>query len=191
MRKNPTIAAGILLPLVVAAFFVLASAIPRWLVAPPTHDLLFVVYEYKREPPAIGVRFDVVDERLRAQAFPPDGSYRNLPSLYRFAHDTNAVHEVVVEFPDDPEGLEDGAVLRIPELEGIRISPALQAPDGYEVANSRYDRNGLMGLFFGRRHRSGLALRKSGAIVAVPSVDGRHFYYGDVTFLGWVVDTDG
>ena len=37
MRQNPMIAAGILLPLVIVVFFVLATAIPNWMVEPTAH----------------------------------------------------------------------------------------------------------------------------------------------------------
>ena len=111
IRQNPTIAAGILLPLMVALFFVLATAIPRWLVAPPEYDLLFTTYDYRPGPPAIEVRFDVVNNRLRARAYSATNNYRNITRMYRFEHATESVREIPVELPSGPDGFEDGTVL--------------------------------------------------------------------------------
>ena len=38
LRENAFLAAAVCLPLLVVVFFVLASIIPRWLVAPPAYD---------------------------------------------------------------------------------------------------------------------------------------------------------
>ncbi|MDX1498824.1 MAG: hypothetical protein R3176_02940 [Woeseiaceae bacterium] len=190
LRSNPTIAAGILLPLVVAAFFVIATAIPRWLVAPPAHDLLFTVHDYRHESPAIEVRFDVTDDRVRARAFRPENSYRSVPRLYRYEHATDTVRELTVELPADND-FENGILLDMPALSGTRVSAARRAPDGYEITGPEYRGGGLMGLFFGRRRQPGLAISKEGAVFEIPDVDGRPFYYGSVSFLAWVVADDG
>lgn len=190
LRSNPTIAAGILLPLVVAAFFVIATAVPRWLVAPPTHDLLFTVHDYRHESPAIEVRFDVADDRVRARAFRPESNYRSVPRLYRYEHATDSVRELTVELPSGADEFEDGTSLPIPALAGTRVSAARRAPDGYEITGPEYRSGGLMGLFFGRRRQPGLAISKDGAVFEIPDVDGRPFYYGNVSFLSWVVADD-
>lgn len=188
IRNNPTIAAGILLPLLVALFFVLATVIPRWLVAPPQYDLLFTSNDYRPAPPAIEVRFDVVQNSLRARAYNSVNNYQTVPRLYRFEHATDSVREIPVELPAD--GFDDGTILDIAELAGVTVSPASRAPDGYEVTNPGYRRDGLMGLLFGRRHRSGLGIRKDGAVLDIPDYNGRRFYYGNVSFVGWVLDSD-
>ena len=40
LRDNIFLVAAVSLPLIVVAFFLVASAIPRWLVPPPAYDLL-------------------------------------------------------------------------------------------------------------------------------------------------------
>lgn len=190
LRSNPTIAAGILLPLVVAAFFVIATAVPRWLIGPPAYDLLFTVHDYRHESPGIEVRFDVADNRVRARAYSPENNYRSVPRLFRYEHATDAVRELTVELPSGADGFEDGTLLPIPELDGTPVSAARRAPDGYEITGPEYRSGGLMGLFFGRRHRPGLAVSKDGAVFEIPAVNGRHFYYGNVNFLAWVVAAD-
>lgn len=187
IRQNPTIAAGILLPLLVAALFVLATAVPRMLVAAPEYDLLFTVSDYRQGPYPVEVRFDVDDGKLRARAYNAANNYRNVPVLYRYEHATNTVRRIDVDLAAGTEEFADGTELDIPDLAGVGVSSATQAPDGYEMTTPGYRRDGLMGLFFGRRHDSGIAIRKDGAVYAIPSVDGRHFYYGNVTFVGWIV----
>jgi len=187
IRQNPTIAAGILLPLLVAALFVLATAVPRLLVAAPEYDLLFTVNDYRQGTNPVEVRFDVDGERLRARAYNAANDYRNVPLLYRYEHATKSVRRIEIDLPAGSEEFADGAELEIPDLAGVRVSPATRAPDGYEMTTPEYRRNGLMGLFFGGRHNSGIAIRKDGAVYEVPNVDGRNFYYGNVTFVGWIV----
>ncbi len=46
VRDNAFLIAAVALPLVVVGFFLLFTAIPRWTVPPPQHDLLFSTTEY-------------------------------------------------------------------------------------------------------------------------------------------------
>ena len=187
-RQNPMIAAGILLPLIVVAFFVLATAIPKLLADPPAHDFLFSVPYSDGSKPSIEVRFDVVDERLRARLYKTNVGYRRVPKLYLFEHETLEVREISVDLPGDTEDFEDADEIEIAEFADRLISTDRTAPDGYEVRQPGYRGGDLMTSLFGGRRRNRLAIHKSGAVINVRHPGNNLYYYSNVTFLGWVTD---
>jgi hypothetical protein len=66
-RNNAFLAAAVALPVLVVGFFLLATAIPRWTVPPPTYDLVFRVGKpYDQPRPQVSVEFKVEDGRLQA-----------------------------------------------------------------------------------------------------------------------------
>ena len=187
IRQNPMIAAGILLPLIIVAFFLLATAIPRWLVAAPEYDFVFTVPETNPNRRDVELMIDVVDNRLRARLFKKNDYHRGHARLYVFDHETQDVREISINIPGDVEPLEDGAEIDVPEFANRSISTSREAPDGYELLGPGYRRGGnlMMGLFGGHR-RYQLSIHKSGAVVEIPSIGDHRNYYYSATFLGWV-----
>jgi len=189
MRQNPMIAAGILLPLVIVVFFVLATAIPKWMVEPPGHDFVFTVPDNRGSKPAIELRFDVVDDRLRARLFKTDLTYRSVQSLYLFDHETLDVREITIDIPGDPETFEDGDEIDLADVANRPISTARKAPDGYEIRQPRYRNDNLMTVLFGSNRRNRLSIHKSGAVIDIPHPgNNAYYYYYNVNFLGWLTD---
>jgi len=187
VRQNPMIAAGILLPLIVVVFFLLATAIPRLLVAPPEYDFVFTVLEHDPNRRDVELIIDVVDNRLRARLFKKNDYYRGNARLYVFEHEAQDVREISVSLPGDLESLEDGAEIDVPEFANRSISTSRQAPDGYEVLGPGYRRGGnLMTELFGARRRQQFSIHKSGAIIEIPNAGDHSNYYYSATFLGWV-----
>jgi hypothetical protein len=188
MRQNPMIAAGILLPLVIVVFFVLATAIPKWLVDPPAHDFLFTVPENRSSSPEIELRFDVANNRLRVRLFKTKAVYGTVPRLYLFDHETLNVREILIDLPNDPEAFENGDEIDVAEFVHRQISAERKAPDGYEIRQPRYRNDNLMTALFGSSRRYRLAIHKSGAVIDVPHPDNNAYYYYNVNFLGWLTD---
>lgn len=187
IRQNPMIAAGILLPLIIVVFFLLATAIPRWLVAPPEYDLVFTVPEHNPNRRDIELTIDVVDNRLRARLFKKNDYYRGVARLYVFEHENQEVREIAINIPGNVAALEDGAEIDIPEFANRSISTSRQAPDGYELLGPGYRRGGnLMTELFGGHRRYQLSIHKSGAVVEIPNLGDHRNYYYSATFLGWV-----
>ncbi len=187
IRQNPMIAAGILLPLIIVVFFLLATAIPTWLVAPPEYDFVFTVPEHNPNRRDVELTIDVVDNRLRARLFKKNDYYRGIASLYVFDHETQDVREISINIPGNVDTLEDGAEIDVPEFVNRPISTGRQAPDGYEVLGPGYRRGGnLMTELFGGHRRYQLSIHKSGAVVEIPNLDDHSNYYYSATFLGWV-----
>ena len=188
LRQNPMIAAGILMPLVIVVFFILATAIPRSLVAPPAHDFLFTTAGESGCKPEINVRFDVVDERLRARVFKTNVTCRRVPRLYLFDHETLDVREVEFDWPHDLESFEDGDEINIAAFANRSMSSKRKAPDEYEVRFPGYRSDNLMTALFGGQRRYGFSIHKSGNAIELPRPEGSVNYYTGMKFVGWLTD---
>ena len=66
LRDNAVLVAAFVLPAIVAVLFILATAIPKWTVPLPQHDLLVRVEQYESPPPDMSVEYLVRDGRLEA-----------------------------------------------------------------------------------------------------------------------------
>ena len=187
LRENPMIAASILLPLVVVVFFLLATAIPRWLVDPPGYSFLFTVPDYTHRSPEIDARFDIVDDRLRVRVYKTDVPYRNTPRLYLYDHEKHTTREISFDLPANKESFEDGDEIVVAEFANSSILTDRMAPDGYEIRGPGYRGDNLVTALFGSRRHKSFAIHKSGAVVEIPH-PGTNSYYYNAYFLGWVAD---
>ena len=189
LRENPMIAASIALPLLVVVFFLLATALPKWLVEPPAYSFVFTAPDYTHRSPSIDVRFDVIDGRLRVRVYGAEASYRNTPRLYLFDHDTLTTREIHFDLPANKDSFEDGDEVDVPALQDAAILTDRVAPDGYELRGNGYVRDNLVtALFGGRRHRN-FSVHKSGAVFDIPNPGTNNYYY-NLTFLGWLADAN-
>jgi len=187
LRENPMIAASILLPLVIVVFFLLATAIPRWLVDPPAHSFLFAVPDHTYSTPEIDVRYDVINGRLRVRVFKTGITYRNSPRLYLFDHEQQVTREITIDLPVTKDSFEDGDELVVSEFASRRVSTARTAPDGYEVYGPGYRNGNLITALFGGNRRRDFSIVKSGAVFEIPHPGSNRYYY-NVIFLGWLTD---
>jgi hypothetical protein len=191
LRDNFAIVVGLTLPLVVVLFFVIANRVPRALVEPPRHDLLLLsnTGAYNTRPARIDVHVD--GGRLRVRAYrldytgmPALGAYSGpMPRIYLWSHESGAVREIPLTLPEDAAALENGADIAVPELEGVRLSTELRAPDGYEFRMTGYG-GGFFPFFFDRSSPRPV-VTKDGATHEVETPGGEP-YWG-VQFLAWVV----
>ena len=186
IRKNPMLAAGILLPVVVVVFFVLATAVPRWLVAPPQYDFVFTSIP-PNTAPAVELRIAVEQEKVTARVYAAERGRSKIRNLYLFDHETQSVREIPIKLPTDLDNIENGAYLDIPELESRIVSTSRTAPDGYEVRNPDHRYGDF--LFFRTRRLLSFTLHKEGAVVEIPRVGlESSYYYSDAVFVGWLVN---
>src|SRR4051812_49056698 len=81
LRENAFLTAAVCLPLLVVVFFVLASAIPRWMVAPPAYDLLIRANgSYTQANSRVSVEFAVRDGSVNVVVKPLSAGVYNAPS---------------------------------------------------------------------------------------------------------------
>lgn len=189
-RDNIAVVVGISLPIVVMTFFVVASRLPRSFVEPPQHDLLLLSQNgrYDSRPVRIDIRIDAGTVRTRMyksdSASNPAALTMATPRLFRWSHDTQSVHEIVLILPDDINAIQNGDGLVIDELVGRSVSTDMRAPDGYSFQVGGYDR-GFFGVFFDGGAREPVISKRGATIpLAVPGEAG----YWNVQFLAWVVE---
>jgi len=192
LRNNAFLVAAVSLPIVVVAFFLLASAIPRWTVPPPQHDLVFRVGKpYNQPPPQMTTEFTVRDGQLEAtvRRVQPN-NYAQPWSLFVFEHQTLTAKEVPFTLPSTAPAEGESQTLVVDALAGRRIVAEAKAPDGYELRNDSYRGGpGLVGDLFGmRRYDTAAALVNNGRVVPI-KLPSEYQYYLPVTAIGWLTDS--
>jgi hypothetical protein len=188
IRDNAFLVAAVVLPLGVVAFFLAASAIPRWTVPPPQYDLLVKAGHYAHPQPSMHVDFVVTGDGVQAQlrAVTPN-AYPQHTRLFRADHATGRLHEVPVRLPDGLKADDLPRDVPVESLTGRRILTSAEAPDGYRFDTRPRRGPGVLGDIFGmRRHDAGLVLVNRGRVVTL-SPPAAHEYLSPVTPLGWIV----
>lgn len=192
LRDNPLLAVSIALPIVVVILFAGATAIPRLLVDPPSHDLLLTVEsgDTSRMLP-VRIALAVEGGKVVARAVKL-GEYQQayVPRLFRYDHASGSVSELHVPIPAFPDSLEDGQVIDIPDLAGVTVSADVRAPDGYEYRGRSHHRGLMVELFGTSGGNRKITVARRGAIVPINLPETDYWYYG-VNFLGWVLNEDG
>lgn len=189
IRENAALAVGILLPVVVVFFFLLATYVPRWLVDPPQYDFLFTQQgQWSDDQPRWRHVVNVdADGHLQVRAIPTkENEYSWRPRLFRYEHASGDVREIRLPTPSNSDNGEDGAAVDVPEFSNTFIDSRKTAPDGYSVMDRSGRQGELMGLFY-RGGRDDMAVSKNGAVVTVDSGPDRNRYYYNPQFVGWIV----
>jgi len=188
LRENAFLVAAVALPLVVVGFFLLATAIPRWTVPPPAHDLLFTTSSYRQPRAAVSVGFRVVDGRLRADVrHALENTHPPRTMLWIFEHETLTTREVEFSVPELAAG-DPPRVIDVGAVAGRRILTQPRAPDGYEVRKGDQSSPGIAGELFGmRRYDRRLSISKNGRVV---SIDLPQQEWTTPSFVGWVVSDE-
>ena len=193
VRDNAFIVAAIALPVVVGAFFFLATAIPRWTVPRPAYDLVLRASRpYDAARGAVAVDFAVRNGRVEATFRPltPPNVYAEPVALLLFDHETATVTEVPLEIPAHLAEGEAARTIVVEALANRRVSPQATAPDGYALQNRSGGSPGLVGELFGMGgYRQMAALTNRGRIVDLdlPSPY-RTPYQAPVYHVGWILD---
>src|SRR5687768_5783447 len=101
LRNNAFMVAAVSLPVVVAGLFILASAVPRMTVPPPSYDLLLKTSRPYNQPPAtVLVDFNVRNGRVEATLSPPvPNGYAQQWALLLFDLETGNVEEIAIDVP--------------------------------------------------------------------------------------------
>lgn len=184
LKDNIAIIAGLALPVVVVVLFLLASWLPRQMVAPPQYDLLLVSQYYAGRRSDVRMDYTVsADGKLEVRVYKAEASYSK--RLFLFDHETLSLKEILVEAPGDPAALPNGHLVTVAQFADRTVSTDRKAPDGYEFGFTRRRSSDLFGLFFGGHGRRAV-IKKGGAVIKI-SVEEPYSYY-PLTFLGWVVN---
>jgi len=92
LSENPTIAFGLGLPLLLVILFLMVSGIPRLIVDPPVHDVIYMTNSHNN------LQIAVVNTKVQVTSHGHLG-YNNKPRLWRYIAKTGAVQELAVILP--------------------------------------------------------------------------------------------
>ena len=199
LRDNAVLVAAFVLPAIVAALFIMATAIPKWTVPLPQHDLVLQVQDYASPPPRESVEFALHDGRIeanvRAVAKPdrPDVVVPYPPrwKLLLFEHASMQVREIAVEIPRDVPPGETRTVM-VEALANRRVIPGDVAPDGYKVTslNTGSSGGGIVNDLFGMSHRfrRGIAIGRNGRTIELELPTPYSENYGSIITIGWIAE---
>ncbi len=192
VRENLVLLAGIALPVVMMAGFLVASSLPQTVANPPQYDLVFFTDDYNSNSNGnlrTTVNLVVKNGTLVAQYVPAgENNYGYWKKIYRYEAATQTVREIPFGFPPDFTTLTAMREEPVAGLEGVTLDTRLQAPDGYELSGSEYRGNGLIGDLFWRSGTDSPRLRNGSSSVPLElASDTQYYTYGNLQFLGWVV----
>lgn len=194
IRKNLVLVAGIVLPVLLVAGFLLLQSAPALVGDPPRHDFLAAGYLYN--PRITGdytLTFEVEDGRLQGVARPiDDDNYRDRLRAELYRYDAREQRFIRLDWkrPDISDGAEETVRFKIPETAGLKLDRSARSPDGYSLEWVGYrGRGGLLGELFGFGYRPGnnWALMRNGGTFELPAFESGQYYGRDqLMFLGWV-----
>jgi hypothetical protein len=191
LRDNAFLVAAGVLPLLVVAFFVLSTTIPRWTVPPPGYDLVLRAEGviYVSWLPNVVVDYRVRDRQVEAvvrQA--PPNSYHPQSALFLFDHRTMSVQEIPVDLPTDLSEKDPPRTIVVTALSGRRIVADAKAPDGYAFENRSSGGPGLVGEVFGMsRYEATAALVNRGRVVRL-QLPAKFRYPASMYAVGWILE---
>ena len=185
LRDNVFLIAAGLLPILVVGFFLLATAIPRWTVPPPSYDLLVKGYKPYSGDFRLKVSYDldVRDGRLQLTVRPlATEQYQNKPVLFLIDHKTLDARALPLTLRETPPDAPETTVLD--PVPGRVLLDGAKAPDGYTLESRPYHSTGLLGDLFGMHsYQSGMVLMNRGRVIPVALPEP---FDSPVYFVAWV-----
>jgi len=197
LRDNAFLVAAVSLPLVVVAFFLLSTAIPRWTVPPPAYDLLLRandLYNYNQATPRVRVEYHVRDGKVEATARAiPANTPVTRTALILFDHATLISREISVDLPDNLVEGDPPRTIVVDTPPGQRVVAQARAPDGYQLETRSQRGPGIVGELFGmNRYNSDTMLTNRGRVVSLTlPVPYQNQYISSVDAVGWLVPEAG
>ena len=197
IRNNLVLVAGIALPVLLVAAFLLMQSIPGVAPPPPKFDFVAAGYYYApNSPQSFSLSFEVQDGRLHGIATPrADSSRRDAMRVNLFRYDAreNRFSDIEWTLPEGLEALDEALRFEIDGTASLELDPSARSPDGYRLEWTGYRHQGLLGDLFGFGHRpSQWCLKQGDKVFELPVFEPLRFYSSDqLEFLGWVTAGTG
>ncbi|HQR50360.1 MAG TPA: hypothetical protein PKW44_01835 [Methylophilaceae bacterium] len=194
VKNNFVLIVGLALPVLLMFGFMIAGSLPNIVTDPPKYDLVFAVADVGSNNLPIALKLTVdKDGTLKAQYTPnrKEGHlYNAWKKLYIYQAKTQKVRELPFPYPADMEKIVDVKEEIVEATKELKLDTTSESPDGYNLSYDGYSHSGLVGeLFMGNRYSSEPQLRKGGSAIRLVSGNARtNFYYGNIEFIGWVMD---
>ena len=191
IKENFVLCLGLALPIVLVILFLLSSSLPRHFATPPAYKLILADYNYSyhRGDDGYSVKLLVENGTLKMRLTPvKDGYGRENPHLLIYDGQRDSIQKIDIALPD--AGVHTKPVtLPVQEAADFKIDTTNKAPDGYAFLHSRGGGGGIVtGVFGGGYRHQRMYVKKGMASFKLPQIDGYYGYYGDDTFIGWIVN---
>ncbi|MFW5432625.1 MAG: hypothetical protein ACKE5M_05015 [Methylophilaceae bacterium] len=186
IKDNLVLVLGLTLPLLLIVLFFFAAILPKMLSEPPQYEMLFAstYYQYKDKTDYI-LDFSVKNKQVvvkpKSKQDEKHGSERT-ERLFVYDGKSQVIREITI----DSSQLIEGVETPLAEVNNMVIDSSAISPDGYTLDGSRYGGRGLINGLFGGGSRSHYRLVKGSVSYKLPT-NQPHYYYNQLTFLGWVV----
>lgn len=181
IKENLVLAAGIGLPLLLVAIFLLCSAIPRWMTPPPKYDLLLMSHNWNLMEPRTA-DFYIEHGKLKARPSPKSKDNPSRPRQRLFIYNVASQSYTELQPVIIPPGARE---VTVAETQNLILSTSTKAPDDYVFDGQQYASHmppmDLMSI--GHRAPRGYRLKKGAAVYWIDSA-----ITNDLTFLGWITD---
>lgn len=181
LKENIVLVSGLMLPIVVAVMFLMATQIGRASIDPPQYSVVFATNYYNNAQAPYKL---VVKDGGVKMLYSPSKNYhiQGAPRLYVYDPVLNVSREIEVPAVEDTDVKSE---VVISEFAGVKVSSVKTSPDGYLFQqNYRGDGNLITNMFGGGyRSRSTYVLKKDYHSVQVPEA----LRYNSA-FIGWVVE---
>ena len=188
LKENFVLVAGLALPVVLIAVFLLATVLPKSMSVPPQYSLLFQMDQYGSTATPFITELFVGDGHLRARLKKAVPNNYNTKKLYMYDAKTQSVREISYSVPQVTPEPVDGTEVLIPETEKYILNGQMTAPDGYTFRPADTGHSGLINeIFVGGGYRSKYFLTKGNVSWKLPDTTGQPSYY-NINFLGWIVE---
>lgn len=184
LKENLILLIGISLPIFLVIVFYLAAVIPKMLVKPPQHDLLYLTTSYPHD----GVTTEIKAGTLKIWVTPQvrKGTLP-MPRLFRFNAKTQISTEIPIILSTTPGivVLDKREELIIPTLKNLKLDTQAIGPDGYKAEISSPNVGGVTNLFLLNTKRT-LTISKNGNVINVSDEKNNIDGYKSIKFLGWI-----
>jgi len=194
IKENFVLLLGLALPVLLIAFFMLASLLPKAVGVPPAYDVVFIAPDYNKSA-ATGffTDFTVRDGRLHLRLTPRHdaGGYGYTQRLFLYNPAKNDLREIAYDIPADTPA--DKVTDIIPEeAKDLVLDTAAEAPDGYRFETGYYHSGLVMDIFgiYGGDRGGPRLVRKSSVFRVDPPQKNYPGAYA-LQFVGWIVKPEG
>ncbi|MBL7480787.1 hypothetical protein [Legionella bononiensis] len=191
IKRNGILILGLALPILVMAFFFLASIMPLHVANPPLYDMIFTVQDYSsNSQPPVTANFVVIDGTLKVQYIKNRNNvYNGWKKLYLYEAKSQKVRQLSLALPKDIDTIQDMKEETVDATKHLKLDTSLESPDGYLLSSQGNTNNsGLLGsLLWGGSYSNEACLKKGSTCIKLQGSDSQmYFYPGYLQFIGWV-----
>jgi hypothetical protein len=184
IKQNFALFLGLTLPVLLMAFFFLATMMPQIFSDLPKYDMVFSSPVYDGNiTTSFSLNFLVKDHILKVQyvRYPTPTKSNEWRKLYIYEAKTQKIRELPFGIPADLNKIVHTRQDIVEATKGLKLDSNPQAPDGYTLLYPSYSHSGFINeVFWGGSYSGEVQLRKGSASFNLPNS------VNNIEFIGWV-----